>query len=86
MPEFFWRGAECFSETSGERPVCIVSSSHDGFLVNQILDNVTTDLLIKRAQPGIRTALKTWCEKFRAAQEGIFKVAMGLEEGAEAIL
>jgi pyrroloquinoline quinone (PQQ) biosynthesis protein C len=32
-------------------------------------------------QEKIRTALKTWCEKFRAAQEGIFKVAMGLEEG-----
>jgi len=26
-------------------------------------------------QEKIRTALRTWCEKFRAAQEGIFKVA-----------
>jgi len=34
-------------------------------------------------QEKIRTALKTWCEKFRAAQEGIFKVAMGVEEGIE---
>jgi pyrroloquinoline-quinone synthase len=37
-------------------------------------------------QEKIRTALKTWCEKFRAAQEGIFKVALGLEEGLEAAL
>jgi pyrroloquinoline-quinone synthase len=37
-------------------------------------------------QEKIRMALKTWCEKFRAAQEGIFKVAMGLEEGVEASL
>ncbi|MGE0680164.1 MAG: iron-containing redox enzyme family protein [Candidatus Binatia bacterium] len=37
-------------------------------------------------QEKIRNALKTWCEKFRAAQEGIFKVAMGLEEGTEAML
>lgn len=37
-------------------------------------------------QDRIREALKTWCEKFRAAQEGIFKVAMGLEEGVAARL
>ena len=37
-------------------------------------------------QEKIRTALKTWCEKFRAAQEGIFKVALGVEEGLEAAL
>lgn len=37
-------------------------------------------------QDRIREALKTWCEKFRAAQEGIFKVAMGLEEGVTARL
>jgi pyrroloquinoline-quinone synthase len=37
-------------------------------------------------QEKIRAALKTWCEKFRAAQEGIFKVAMGVEEGVEAQL
>lgn len=37
-------------------------------------------------QAKIRTALKTWCEKFRAAQEGIFKVAMGVEDGIEAAL
>jgi pyrroloquinoline quinone (PQQ) biosynthesis protein C len=37
-------------------------------------------------QEKIHTALKTWCEKFRAAQEGIFRVAMGLEEGVEAVL
>jgi pyrroloquinoline-quinone synthase len=37
-------------------------------------------------QEKIRAALKTWCEKFRAAQEGIFKVAMGVEEGVDAQL
>jgi len=39
-----------------------------------------------KRQEKIRSALKTWCEKFRAAQEGIFKVAMGVEEGVEASL
>jgi len=37
-------------------------------------------------QEKIRTALHTWCEKFRAAQEGIFRVAMGVETGVEATL
>jgi pyrroloquinoline quinone (PQQ) biosynthesis protein C len=35
-------------------------------------------------QEKIRTALKTWCEKFRAAQEGILRVAMGEEDGVAA--
>lgn len=35
-------------------------------------------------QGKIRTALQNWCEKFCAAQEGIFRVAMGLEDGVEA--
>ena len=37
-------------------------------------------------QEKIRAALKDWCEKFRAAQEGIFGVAMGVEDGVEAAL
>ena len=37
-------------------------------------------------QEKIHAALKTWCEKFRAAQEGIFKVAMGVEKGIPAAL
>ena len=37
-------------------------------------------------QERIRIALQNWCEKFRAAQEGIFRVAMGLEEGVEVAL
>jgi pyrroloquinoline quinone (PQQ) biosynthesis protein C len=37
-------------------------------------------------QEKIRSSLKTWCEKFRAAQEGIFKVAMGVEEGVPVTL
>jgi hypothetical protein len=34
-------------------------------------------------QERIRNALRTWCEKFAAAQEGIFGVAMGTEDGVE---
>ena len=37
-------------------------------------------------QDKIRTALHTWCEKFRAAQEGILRVALGEEEGVAAAL
>lgn len=37
-------------------------------------------------QEKIRNALKTWCEKFRAAQEGIFRVAMGLNDGVATTL
>jgi hypothetical protein len=37
-------------------------------------------------QEKIRTALKTWCEKFRAAQEGILRVAMNEEDGVPAAL
>jgi hypothetical protein len=37
-------------------------------------------------QEKIRTALETWCEKFGAAQEGIFRLAMGVEDSVEAPL
>ncbi|MGH7961495.1 MAG: iron-containing redox enzyme family protein [Candidatus Binatia bacterium] len=37
-------------------------------------------------QEKIRAALHAWCEKFRAAQEGIFRVAMGVEAGVAAAL
>jgi len=37
-------------------------------------------------QEKIRAALQTWCEKFRAAQDGIFRVAMGVAEGVAAAL
>lgn len=36
-------------------------------------------------QEKIRTALASWCEKFRAAQEGILRVAMGEEDGVAAM-
>ncbi len=32
-------------------------------------------------QQKIRESIRTWCEKFSAAQEGGYRVAMGLEEG-----
>ena len=34
-------------------------------------------------QAKISDNLKIWCEKFQAAQEGGFRVAMGLEPGTE---
>jgi pyrroloquinoline quinone (PQQ) biosynthesis protein C len=34
-------------------------------------------------QQKIRDNIKTWCEKFSAAQEGGYRVAMGLEEGVQ---
>jgi len=34
-------------------------------------------------QQKIRENIKTWCEKFSAAQEGGLKVAMGLESGVQ---
>ena len=36
-------------------------------------------------QEKIRTALASWCEKFRAAQEGILRVALGEEDGVAAV-
>ena len=36
-------------------------------------------------QEKIWTALANWCEKFRAAQEGILRVAMGEEDGVAAV-
>lgn len=40
---------------------------------------------IPQRQEKIRTALASWCEKFRAAQEGILRVAMGEEDGVAAV-
>jgi pyrroloquinoline quinone (PQQ) biosynthesis protein C len=37
-------------------------------------------------QEKIRAVVKTWCEKFSAAQEGVLRVAMGEEEGIKAPL
>jgi pyrroloquinoline quinone (PQQ) biosynthesis protein C len=34
-------------------------------------------------QQKVRDNIKTWCEKFSAAQEGGYRVAMGLEEGVQ---
>ena len=39
----------------------------------------------RQRQEKIRTALASWCEKFRAAQEGILRVAMGEEDGVAAV-
>lgn len=34
-------------------------------------------------QQKIRESIKTWCEKFSAAQEGGYRVAMGLDQGVQ---
>lgn len=34
-------------------------------------------------QHRIRDNIKTWCQKFSAAQEGMYRVALGLEEGVQ---
>jgi hypothetical protein len=34
-------------------------------------------------QQKIRDSIKTWCEKFNAAQEGGYRVAMGLDQGVQ---
>jgi hypothetical protein len=34
-------------------------------------------------QEKIRESIKTWCEKFGAAQEGGYRVAMGIDHGAQ---
>ena len=39
--------------------------------------------ITEERQRKIRDNIKTWCEKFSAAQEGGYRVAMGLEEGVQ---
>ena len=58
------------------------AEAHGEPVYAMVLEYATTP----ERQEKIRTALKDWCEKFRAAQEGIFRVAMGLEKGVEATL
>lgn len=58
------------------------AEAHGEPVYDMVLEYATTP----ERQEKIRTALADWCEKFRAAQEGIFRVAMGLEEGVEATL
>ncbi len=58
------------------------AEAHGDPVYNFVREYATTS----ERQEKIRTALKTWCEKFRAAQEGIFRVAMGVEEGVAAVL
>lgn len=46
-----------------------------------VYDLVRAYATTQERQDKIRTALRTWCEKFRAAQEGILRVALGEEQG-----
>jgi len=58
------------------------AEAHGDPVYNLVREYATTP----ERQEKIRTALKDWCEKFRAAQEGIFRVAMGVEQGVETAL
>jgi pyrroloquinoline quinone (PQQ) biosynthesis protein C len=58
------------------------AEAHGDPVYNFVREYATTP----ERQEKIRTAVQEWCEKFRAAQEGIFRVAMGAEEGVEATL
>jgi pyrroloquinoline quinone (PQQ) biosynthesis protein C len=58
------------------------AEAHGDPVYNLVREYATTP----ERQEKIRTALQTWCEKFRAAQEGIFRVAMGVDEGVAAAL
>lgn len=58
------------------------AEAHGDPVYDLVREYVTTP----ERQEKIRTALKDWCGKFRAAQEGIFRVAMGVEQGVETAL
>jgi len=58
------------------------AEAHGDPVYNFVREYATTP----ERQEKIRTALQTWCEKFRAAQEGIFRVAMGVDQGVAAAL
>ena len=58
------------------------AEAHGDPVYNLVREYATTP----ERQEKIRTALKDWCEKFRAAQEGILRVAIGVEQGVEAAL
>ncbi len=53
MKDLLLGRAEGFRQTHREHPVGIVAAAHHGFFVDQVLDDVPTDLLVERAQPGI---------------------------------
>src|SRR5215207_2528759 len=46
-------GPESFRQTTGQQPVSIVPTAHDCLFINQVLNNMTTDFLVKRTQTGV---------------------------------
>ena len=52
----------------------------------ELLRRWRSELTSRQVVGTARAALRDWCEKFRAAQEGIFRVAMGLEDGVAVAL
>lgn len=48
-----------------------------------VYDMVEEYALTEERQQKIRESIKIWCQKFSAAQEGGFRVAMGLDQGVQ---
>ncbi len=48
-----------------------------------VFDMVREYATTEERQRKIRDNIRTWCEKFSAAQEGGYRVAMGLDQGAQ---
>jgi pyrroloquinoline-quinone synthase len=55
------------------------AEAHGEPVFNMVQEYATTP----ERQQKIRDAIKTWCEKFSAAQEGGYRVAMGLDVGVQ---
>jgi pyrroloquinoline quinone (PQQ) biosynthesis protein C len=55
------------------------AEAHGEPVFDMVQEYATTD----ERQQKIRDSIKTWCEKFSAAQEGGYRVAMGLDQGMQ---
>lgn len=53
------------------------AEAHGEPVFDMVREYATTD----ERQQKIRDSVKTWCDKFQAAQEGGYRVAMGVDEG-----
>src|SRR5262249_27357148 len=55
------------------------AEAHGEPVFGMVQEDATTD----DRQQKIRDSITTWCEKFGAAQEGGYRVAMGLDQGVQ---
>src|SRR5262245_45490174 len=53
MNQLCWRCPERLGQTAGERPVGIVATPHNRLFINQILDDVASDLLVEWTQTSV---------------------------------